>query len=280
MRFTKMEGCGNDYVYVDRWDEPLAGVDLPDLARRISDRHTGVGGDGLILVGPDDRADARMQVFNADGSEAEMCGNGLRCAAKLAWDHGRLGTERSPRVATGAGVLTVALAFAGQACVGATVAMGRPRLTPGEIPVLHPGPGPHLELRLHGHRLLAVGMGNPHAVTFATDVDTIDLAAIGPVLEHDPVFPRRANIEFIARLGDEDGLPVLRQRTWERGSGETLACGTGACAATVAAILDGRIPGREAIVRLNGGDLRIAWPADDAEVIKTGPARTVFTGDF
>jgi diaminopimelate epimerase len=147
MRFTKMHGCGNDYVYVDAWNEALP-ADLPGLARRISDRHTGVGGDGLILIGPaDGGADARMTMFNADGSESEMCGNGIRCAAKLAWDHGRVGT-RSPRIATGAGVLTVDLRFAGDACTGASVDMGRPRLTPEAVPVRHPGPGPLMALHL------------------------------------------------------------------------------------------------------------------------------------
>lgn len=284
MRFTKLEGCGNDYVFVDLWDEPLAGVDLPALARRVSDRHTGVGGDGLILVGPSTTADARMQVYNADGSGAEMCGNGLRCAARLAWEHGRFPGNRAPRVETGAGVLTVALAFAGDTCTGATVAMGKPRLSPAAVPVVHPGPGPLLELRLDAGgqvwRLLAVGMGNPHAVCFVDDVAAIDLARIGPVLEHHAAFPRRANIEFVAVLPAEDGLPVLRQRTWERGSGETLGCGTGACAVTVAAILDHRIATRIARVRLNGGDLRIAWPDDDAEVSMTGEANNVFSGEF
>ena len=284
MRFTKLEGCGNDYIYVDLWDEPLAGVDVPALARAISDRHFGVGGDGLILVGPTPEADARMVVYNADGSSAEMCGNGLRCAGRLAWEHGRIGGNRHPRFATGAGILTLELTFTDTVCTGAIVAMGSPRLTPAAVPVQHPGPGPLLELHLEAGgknwRLLAVGMGNPHAVCFVDDVATVDLARIGPLLEHHPVFPRRANIEFVSVLADERGIPVLRQRTWERGSGETLACGTGACAATVAAILDQRISGRQAIVRLNGGDVAIAWPANTAEVTMRGPATRVFAGEW
>jgi diaminopimelate epimerase len=160
--------------------------------------------------------------------------------------------------------------------------MGRPRLAPETVPVRHPGPGPVMELTLAaagaGHRLLAVGMGNPHAVCFVPDPEAFPVHTVGPLLERAPAFPRRTNVEFVARLADEAGLPVLRQRTWERGSGETQACGTGACATVVAAILDRRIPGREAIVRLNGGNLHVAWPDDQASVRMTGPAVTVFEG--
>lgn len=285
MRFTKMHGCGNDYVYLDGWDIVPAPETLPDLARRISDRHTGVGSDGLILVLPAQAGgDARMVMFNADGSTSEMCGNGIRCAAKLAWDHGRLGGRRSPRIETGAGLLTVDLQFSGGECTGASVAMGVPRLTPTAVPVRHPGPGPLLELHLEAagasHRLLAVGMGNPHAVCFVADPLTFDVPGVGRAIERHPSFPNRTNVEFVARLADEGGLAVLRQRTWERGAGETMACGTGACAVTVAAILDRRIPGREAVVRLDGGDLRIAWPDDQSDVRMTGEAVTVFSGSW
>jgi diaminopimelate epimerase len=282
IRFTKMHGCGNDYIYIDAWSESLP-ADLPALARQVSDRHTGIGGDGLIVVGPSGSgARARMRMFNADGSESEMCGNGLRCAAKLAWDHAHLAGDRVPLFETGAGQLRVELRFAAGACDGAAISMGRPRLTPEAIPVLHPGPGPVLELQLEAaggrHRLLAIGMGNPHAVLFCADPDTADVAGIGAVIERHPAFPRRTNIEFVAPRGEAGGLPVLRQRTWERGSGITLACGTGACAATVAAILDRRIAGRAAIVRLDGGDLTVSWPDDTAEVRLEGPAVTVFEG--
>ena len=281
MRFTKMHGCGNDYVYVDAWAEDLP-ADLPELARRISDRHTGVGSDGLIIVGPDDHADARMTMFNADGSQSEMCGNGIRCAAKLAYDHKRV-RSGAIRFATGAGLLDVELLFGTRKeVIGASVMMGKPRLTPEQVPVMHPGPGPKLRIRLlidkQPYKLLAVGMGNPHAVIFVDDPETFPVTKIGAAIERHVKFPRRTNVEFVARLADEAGLPVLRQRTWERGAGETQACGTGACAVTVAAILDGMIPGREATVRLNGGDLRVAWPRDDAAVRMTGPAVTVFEG--
>ncbi len=282
MHFTKMHGCGNDYVYLDGWTALLP-ADLPALARRVSDRHTGIGSDGLIVVGPSTSAHARMQMFNADGSQAEMCGNGLRCAAKLAFDHGHV-RSASMRFETGAGILSVELALSGELCTGATVMMGRPRLTPAEVPVLHQGPGPLLELAplISGqpHRLLAVGMGNPHAVCFVDDAERFPLREVGPLIEHHPSFPRRTNFEVVARLADEQGLPVLRQRTWERGSGETQACGTGACATVVAAILDRRIAGREAVVRLDGGDLRVAWPDDDADVRLSGPAVTVCDGEL
>jgi diaminopimelate epimerase len=282
MHFTKMHGCGNDYVYLDGWNALLP-ADLPALARLVSDRHTGIGGDGLIVVAPSTSAHARMLMFNADGSPAEMCGNGLRCAAKLAYDHGHV-RERSMRFETGAGILTVELALSGEQCTGATVMMGRPRLTPAEVPVQHSGPGPLLELTLviagQPRRLLAVGMGNPHAVCFVDDIERFKVGEVGALIEHHPSFPRRTNVEFAHRLADEQGLPVLRQRTWERGSGETQACGTGACATVVAAILDHRIAGREAVVRLDGGDLRISWPDDHAEVRLSGPAVTVCDGEL
>lgn len=284
MRFVKMHGCGNDYVVLDGFAEKIPPVGrLPELARRLSDRHTGVGSDGLILLLPSRRADARMAMYNADGSRAEMCGNGLRLAAKLAWDR-RHCRRRDLRFETGAGILDVHLHLRDAACVGATLLMGRPRLTPAAVPVVHPDPGPRLvvPIRLLGRslRLLAVGMGNPHAVCFVRDPDAIPLPELGPLIEHHPRFPRRTNVEFVARRGVEGGVPVLRQRTWERGAGETQACGTGACAVLVAAILMRKIPGREAILRLNGGDLRAAWPSDDAPVQLSGPAVTVFSADW
>ena len=283
LKFVKMHGCGNDYVYLDAWSEKLPD-DLPALARAVSDRHTGIGSDGLIIVGPSDEADARMTMFNADGSESEMCGNGIRCAAKLAFDHKRVRKE-AISFETGAGILDVELRFGTRKeVIGASVLMGKPRLVPAQVPVVHPGPGPRLKISLRidrqPYRLLAVGMGNPHAVIFVPDPESFPVAKVGPVIEHHPKFPRRTNVEFVARLPDEAGLPVLRQRTWERGAGETQACGTGACAVTVAAILEGVIPGREATVRLNGGDLRVSWPRDEAPVRMTGEAVTVYAGSW
>ena len=285
--FTKMHGAGNDYVYLDaiRDAVPAGKAALAKLARQVSERHTGLGADGLIVLAPSKRADVRMVMFNADGSESEMCGNGIRCLAKLAFDHGHV---RGPevRVETGAGVLSVTLEFTRGACTGATVRMGRPRLTPAEVPVRLKTKGPLmvLDARVAGHHLTlhAVGMGNPHAVCFVDDPDTFPVAEVGSLIEHDKRFPRRTNVEFVARAGfsggKAKGVPVLRQRTWERGSGETQACGTGACATVVAAILTGAIRGRTAVVRLNGGDLRVTWADDQAEVVMSGPAETVFRG--
>jgi diaminopimelate epimerase len=280
--FTKMHGCGNDYVYLDGVRDRLpARAAWPALARAMSDRHTGIGADGLIVLVPSRTGDVGMIMYNADGSGSEMCGNGIRCLAKLAHDHGHI---RGPeiRVATGAGVLPVRLR-GGRRVTGAEVGMGPPRLVPAAVPVDLAGTGPRLDLRLavpgHGRiDLVCVGMGNPHAVCFVPDPDRSPVTTLGPLVEHHPRFPRRTNVAFVARLPDEGGWPVLRQRTWERGSGETLACGTGACAATVAAILTGRIPQRRAIVRLSGGDLRITWSDDRADVRMAGPAATVFTG--
>ena len=284
LRFTKMHGCGNDYVYLDALrDEIPDWKDMPELARRLSDRHTGVGSDGLIVLCGSKTADAAMVMYNADGSRAEMCGNGLRCTAKLAWDHGHV-REKALRFETGAGILDLTLQIEGRRCLGATVVMGRPRLTPPSVPVVHPGLGPKLVLRIKidgtHYPLLAVGMGNPHAVCFVDDPDHFPVHVVGAHIERHRRFPHHTNVEFVARLADECGLPVLRQRTWERGAGETLACGTGACAVVVAAILTGRIPGREALVRLSGGDLRVTWPRDNAPVVMSGPAVTVFEGSW
>jgi diaminopimelate epimerase len=282
MHFTKMHGCGNDYVYIDGWKERVPGeAELARLSVAMSDRHTGIGSDGLIVVGPSQRADARMLMFNSDGSPSEMCGNGIRCAAKLAYDAGHLRVPRM-RIETGAGVLTVELDIDGGVCRGATVAMGRPRLSAAEVPVVGASAGPRLELNVAvdgaSQRFIAVGMGNPHAVTFVDDTEAFPVSRVGPLVERHHAFPRRTNVEFVCRLADEGGLPVLRQRTWERGSGETQACGTGACATLVAAILDRRIDQRAAVIRLNGGDLGVEWPSDDAEVTLSGPAVSVFSG--
>ena len=292
MRFTKMHGLGNDYVYIDAWRDGMP-ADPSALAIAVSDRHRGIGADGLILLcRPSDPAlaDASMIMYNADGSQSEMCGNGLRCVAKLAYDHGHICDDRM-RFETGAGILSLRLILDGRRCTGAQVLMGQPRLRAQEVPVdpaaLDSADGSALRLTLPSHdqqwSLIAVGMGNPHAVTFVDpaeqgSVEDLDLAAIGPQLEHAVAFPNRSNIEFVQRLADEDALPVLRQRTWERGSGETEACGTGACATAVAAILSGVIDSRACIIRLNGGDLHISWPDAAAEVLMSGDARFVFEG--
>ena len=271
MRFTKMQGIGNDFILVDGFDRP---VEAPGaLAKRLCDRHFGVGADGLVLALPCDGADARMRIFNSDGSEAEMCGNGIRCLGKLLYDSGQC--RRSPlRVETAAGTLTLEIEAEGGAARRVTVDMGAPRFEPGRIPV--DAPTNALTLTAEGRELafIAVGMGNPHAVTFDLYPDDETFLRLGPLLERHPAFPRRANIEFCR----PDGRGGVDVRVWERGDGPTLACGTGACAVVAAGASRGLLP-RTATVRLPGGALQIRW-GDDGHLYMTGPAETVFTGEI
>jgi diaminopimelate epimerase len=276
MRFTKMHGAGNDYVYVNCFQEPVP-TDLPELARRISDRRFGVGADGLILIRPSDKAGARMQMFNADGGEAEMCGNGIRCVAKFLYDHG-LCTNDQLQIETGAGVLSLDLQIAGGLVHGVKVDMGEPVLEASSIPTTLPGsPVVDVELQIGEHRLkvTSVSMGNPHCVVFV-DSATDDLVlGLGPKIEVDPHFPARVNVEFVECLGPGE----VRQRTWERGSGETWACGTGASAVCVAGVLSGRTE-RRIVNHLRGGDLELYWNEQDNHVFMTGPAEEVFSGEW
>lgn len=276
MKFTKMHGAGNDYIYVDGAAEAIG--DPAALARAISDRHFGVGGDGLILILPSTVADVRMRVFNADGSEAEMCGNGLRCVAKYAYDHG-LVPRLTMTVETGAGLLPVELfANAAGRAERVRVNMGRPRLTRGEIPMTGPAGERVIDRELavldRTFRITCVSMGNPHCVIFVDDVAAFPVAHYGPAIETHPLFPRRTNVEFVEVLSPGE----VRQRTWERGAGETLACGTGASAVTVAGLLTGRT-GSRLLNHLAGGDLELAWDGS-GEVFMTGPAAEVFTGEY
>jgi diaminopimelate epimerase len=273
-----MQGCGNDYVYVDgfhhRVDDPVS------MAKAVSDRRFGVGSDGLILVLPSRVADVRMRMWNADGSEAEMCGNGVRCVAKFAYERGLAPRRGHLTAETGAGVLGLDLAVKDGAVEAVTVDMGRPRLERAEIPMEGP-PGRVLDEPIEAEgrtfRITAVSMGNPHAVTFVDDVASLDVARYGPAIERHPSFPRRTNVEFVEVLSRSEVV----QRTWERGAGETWACGTGACAVAVAGALTGRTA-RDVLVHLRGGDLRIEWLPDDrgGHVRKTGPAVTVFDGEW
>ncbi len=276
MKFTKMHGIGNDYVYVNGFDQPLP-ANPSKLAITVSDRHFGIGSDGLILIVPSDVADAKMRMFNADGSESEMCGNGVRCVAKFIHDHG---IARKPRVTveTGRGVLTLDLEIeAGKAC-RVRVDMGAPILRGFDIPTLLPGNPPVdalLSVAGHDLKVTPVSMGNPHAVVYVEDVATFPVEALGPLIEHDPAFPRRVNAHFVQVLAPGE----VRMRTWERGSGITLACGTGACAVCVAGVLTGRSD-RKILAHLPGGDLILEWPADDGPVFMTGSATEVFSGDW
>jgi diaminopimelate epimerase len=277
MRFTKMQGIGNDYVYVDCFAHPVP-KDPAALARRIADRHFGVGGDGLILICPSDvGADARMRMFNADGSESEMCGNGLRCVAKYVYDYG-ICRRDTLRLQTGRGVLTVDLEVEGGQARRVRVNMGAPILEGAKIPTTLPGNPPvNVPLVVDGRTLEAtcVSMGNPHCVIFVPKATDELVLGLGPKIERAAEFPARVNIEFVEVLSPRE----VRQRTWERGSGETLACGTGASAVCVAGVLTGRTE-RRIVNHLRGGDLELHWDADTNCVFKTGPAVEVFSGDW
>jgi diaminopimelate epimerase len=275
MKFTKMHGIGNDYVYVNGFSEQVA--DPADLARKISHRHFGVGADGLILILPSQDADVRMRMFNADGSEAEMCGNGVRCVAKYAFERG-LSRNNPMRVETGAGVLTLALDVQAGRVRQVTVNMGQPILKLADIPIdsSRLRKVNEFEYRLDlGFDAVFVSMGNPHAVMFVDDVSRIDLPRLGPLVEHHPAFPHRMNAHWVqARSRNE-----VTMRTWERGSGITQACGTGASAVCVAAALTGRTD-RKILAHLPGGDLSLEWRQPDNCVYMTGPAEEVFSGDW
>ena len=276
MRFTKMHGAGNDYVYVNTFDET---VDDPSaLAVKISDRHFGVGGDGLILIGPSRIADVRMRMFNADGSEAQMCGNGVRCVAKYAHDHG-LSAADPLRVETAAGVKTIELALdASGKVAAATVDMGEPILEPARIPVNVPRDlvvDAPIRAGRQIYQMTCLSMGNPHAVMFVADVAAVPLEVVGPIIERNPLFPERINVHVVQVRSPGE----VSMRTWERGSGVTLACGTGASAVCVAGVLTGRT-GRQILAHLPGGDLTLHWREGDNHVLMTGPATEVFTGDW
>ena len=277
MKFTKMHGIGNDYVYVNLFDQP-APADPAALAVAVSDRHFGIGSDGLILIVPSERADARMRMFNADGSESEMCGNGVRCVAKYLYDHGLARKDRVT-VETGRGVLTLDLEVEGGKARRVRVDMGAPILRAADIPTTLAGrpSGPASPCRCSGANSLvtAVSMGNPHAVAYVDDVDHLAVEELGPALEHHPAFPKRVNAHFVEVLGPDE----VRMRTWERGSGITLACGTGACAVCVAGVLTGST-GPRIVAHLPGGDLELQWEGAGHSVFMTGPATEVFSGEW
>jgi diaminopimelate epimerase len=273
MRFTKMHGASNDYVYVNCFDQSVPD-DLAALARRVSDRHCGIGSDGLILICPSRVAHARMRMFNADGSESEMCGNGIQCVAKYVFDHG-ICREKTLKIETGRGVLAVEPAIADGRVRRVRVDMGEPILDPADVPTTLPaGADVPLELGSEHLRVTCVSMGNPHCVTFVDALTDPWVLGVGPRLETDRHFPRRTNVEFVEVLSRAE----VRMRVWERGAGETLACGTGACAVCVAGVLTGRTE-RKVLVHLRGGDLDLHW-ADDNHVFLTGNPVEVFSGEW
>jgi diaminopimelate epimerase len=276
MQFTKMHGAGNDYIYVDCFRAAIP-ESPADLARRVSDRHFGIGGDGLILICPSEVADAEMRMFNADGSMAEMCGNGIRCLAKYIYEHG-ICRQPSMTIDTGRGLLTLELDLKDDRVDQIRVDMGAPLLAAQQIPTRLPGsPVINAPLSIDGEtlRVTCVSMGNPHCVTYVDDPTDRWVLGIGPKVEVAPHFPERTNVEFVEVLSRKE----VRQRTWERGSGETLACGTGASAVCVAGVLSGRTD-RQLTVHLTGGDLAIEWNEADNHVYMTGPAVEVFHGEW
>lgn len=274
LKFTKMHGCGNDYIYVDCFEQEIA--DPQKLSIRLSRQHFGIGGDGLILICPSDTADAKMRIFNQDGSEGKMCGNGIRCVGKYLYDSGRVRKEEL-RVDTLSGVKTLRLTVSGGEVSSVTVDMGRAEFSPAKIPVRLPGEsvvGQTVVIGGREEQVTCVSMGNPHCVVFCSEVDSLDLEQEGSRFEHDPLFPEGVNTEFVRRIDPH----TLQMRVWERGSGETLACGTGACASVAAAVKNGLCPAGEPVrVLLRGGELNICYTEET--VWMTGEAVSVFTGE-
>ena len=275
MKFTKMHGCGNDYVYVNLFEEQL---DNPaEVSIKVSDRHFGIGSDGLITIGPSDKADFRMHIYNADGSEAEMCGNGIRCVAKYVYDH-NLTDKTEITVETGAGILTLILFTEDGKVQQVRVDMGEPILEPSQIPVLAKGDkviDEPIEVGGKTWNMTCVSMGNPHAVVFVDDTANFPLETYGPLFENHERFPKRTNTEFVQIISRTEA----NMRVWERGSAETWACGTGTCACVMACILNGKTEDK-VLVHLRGGDLTIEYDRESNHVFMTGPATEVFEGEI
>lgn len=275
MKFTKMHGCGNDYVYVNLFEEKIE--DPAKVSIAVSDRHFGIGSDGLITIGPSDVADFRMRIYNADGSEAEMCGNGIRCVAKYVYDH-KLTDQTQISVETGAGIKTLELTVENGKVTLVRVDMGEPILTPSLIPVVADGERVVDEpIMVAGKewRMTCVSMGNPHAVLFVDDVEHFELEKYGPLFERHERFPKRTNTEFVQIVSRSEAI----MRVWERGSAETWACGTGTCATVMACILNG-CTDDSVLVHLRGGDLRIDYDWKSNHLFMTGPATEVFEGEI
>ena len=275
MKFTKMEGCGNDYVYVNGFEEK---IDNPnEVAIAVSDRHFGIGSDGLIIINPSEVADFKMCMYNADGSEGKMCGNGIRCVAKFVYDF-KLTDKDVITVETLSGIKTLKLNVENGKVKTVRVNMGAPILECDEVPVKYDDEKMiNKPVKVDGKtfNITCVSMGNPHAVTFINDTDNLEIEKIGPKFENNEIFPDKVNTEFI-QIIDKN---TIKMRVWERGSGETFACGTGACASVVASVLNG-LTENKVTVKLLGGDLEIEYNQDENTVYMTGPARVVFTGEY
>ena len=275
MRFTKMQGLGNDYIYINCLENRVSNPS--ELSIRMSDRHFGIGGDGIVLIDRDPEADFRMRMFNADGSEAEMCGNAARCVGKYIHDR-KLSDASQIRLKTGAGIKVLELRLKDGVTQSVRVDMGLPITAPAEIPVLLPGTAViHYPVSTEGFEgfMTCVSIGNPHAVFFVDDAEHFPVHRFGPLLETNPLFPRRTNVEFATVLNRQE----IRMRVWERGSGETMACGTGACATLVAAVMNG-LCDRQAVIHLNGGPLTVNWDEASDRVFQEGPAEFVFDGEW
>lgn len=273
MKFTKMQGLGNDYVYVNCFEETVGNPS--GTAIKVSDRHFGIGADGLILICPSEKADFRMRMFNADGSEGEMCGNGIRCVGKYVYDKG-MTDNTTVAIETLAGIKILEMDAPGGKVSRVTVDMGEPVFNPGDIPVKHEGAdciAVPVRTSEGEYEITCVSMGNPHAVIYVDSLEAVDIAREGPAMENHIIFPNRVNTEFVKVVDREN----LYMRVWERGSGETLACGTGACAVLAASVVNGKSE-REATVGLLGGELVIRWDEEDNHIYMTGPAETVFEG--
>ena len=276
LRFTKVQGLGNDFILVNGLEEELKDLDFSGLAVEMCNRHFGVGADGLVLLLPSDRADIYMRIFNSDGSEAEMCGNAIRCVAKYLYERGLVRKEKI-EVDTPAGIRVPELLLEAGRVRAVRVDMGEPRLERHEIPMTGPaGQVVDEPLEIDGveYRITAVSMGNPHCILFFPNLDEELLKTLGPRLEVHEAFPRRTNVEFVQVISRDE----IKMRVWERGAGLTLACGTGACAAAVAAFLNG-YTGRKVTVHLTAGDLNIEW-SEDNHLYMTGPAEEVFSGAY
>ena len=277
MKFTKMQGIGNDYVYVNCFEETVS--DPSSVAKFVSDRHFGIGSDGLILIKPSDTADCEMDMYNLDGSQGAMCGNGIRCVAKFVYDKGIV-KKKNLSISTRSGIKHVSLSTRNGKVSTVKVNMGSPILLASEIPVVSDTEQViDYPLTVNGqtYRITAVSMGNPHAIVYMDDIDSLDIQTVGPLFENHLAFPDRINTEFVKVIDRR----TLQMRVWERGSGETLACGTGACAVAVASTLNGLVDEDMPVtVRLLGGEPQILWNRQENLVYMTGPATTVFEGEI
>lgn len=279
MKFTKMHGCGNDYIYIDGTSEKISQEEKPDFVRRVSDRHFGIGGDGVIFINPSEEADFEMEMYNADGSRAEMCGNGIRCVAKYVYDKGL--TDKTDISVISCGKIKYLQLFLKNGKVDTVrVNMGAPELTPAQIPVIVEAGkekviGEPITVQGKEYKMTCVSMGNPHAVIFMDNVTDLEIEKIGPFFENHERFPNRTNTEFVKVIDRK----TVQMRVWERGTGETLACGTGCCATVVSCILNG-LTDDTVTVKLLGGELEITWDREANLVYMTGPATTVFDGEL